>query len=60
MPSDPITQRYKFVVGKGDANHEKLVTQAADDEGFRAVSMVYDASGVPSNSQIVVLMEKET
>jgi hypothetical protein len=54
------TQRYKFVVGKGDAVQEQLLNAAADDEGFRAVSMVFDASGVVSNSQIVVLMEKET
>jgi hypothetical protein len=60
MPSDPITQRYKFVVGKGDATQEQLLNKAADDEGFRAISMVFDSSAVPSNSQIVVLMEKET
>jgi hypothetical protein len=60
MANDPITQRYKFVLGKGDANHETLLNQAADNEGFRATMMVFDPSGAAGNMQIVVLMEKET
>lgn len=54
--ADDQTQRYKFVSGNGDANHEKLLNKAAGEEGFRATMMVFD----PSNTQIVVLMEKET
>lgn len=54
------TERYRFISGKGDVAQQQLVNKAADEEGFRAISMVFDASGVPSNSQIVVLMEKET
>lgn len=60
MPIDPPTQRYKFVVGKGDASQETLLNQAADQDGFRATMIVFDASGVATNSQIVVPMEKET
>jgi hypothetical protein len=60
MPNDPITQRYKFVVGKGDTSHEQLLNKAADDEGFRATMMVFDPSGSAKNTQVIVLMEKET
>ena len=54
------TERYIFISGKGDLTQQQLVNKAADDDGYRAISMVFDASGVPGNSQIVVLMEKET
>lgn len=60
MPTDPPTQRYIFVVGKGDVTQQNLLDQAADQDGYRATMMVFDASGVATNSQIVVLMEKET
>lgn len=60
MPNDPLTQRYKFVLGKGDVNQETLLNQAADQDGFRAILMVFDPSGAANNVQIVVLMEKET
>ena len=60
MPSDPIPLRYKFVIGKGDAAQEKLLDQAAADDGYRATLVVVDPSGVANNAQIVVLMEKET
>ena len=60
MPSDPITLRYKFVVGKGDATQENQLDQAAAKDGYRATMMVVDPSGAAKNAQIVVLMEKET
>jgi hypothetical protein len=60
MSTDPPTQRYKFIVGKGDVTQENLLNTAADQDGFRATMIVFDASGVATNSQIVVLMEKET
>lgn len=58
MPNDPITPRYKFVLGKGDASQETLLNQAAVN-GFRATLMLVDPSGAPNNVQIVVLMENE-
>lgn len=60
MPSDPITLRYRFVVGKGDASQENQLDLAAAKDGYRATMMVVDPSGVANNAQIVVLMEKET
>lgn len=60
MPNDPLTQRYKFVAGNGDANHETLLNQAADQDGFRATMMVFAPSGHGHDGEIVVLMEKET
>jgi hypothetical protein len=60
MATDDLPQRYKFVVGKGDAAQENLLNQAAGEDGFRAIAMVFDASGVGGNAQIVVLMERET
>jgi len=55
MPETP-TKRYKFVLGIGDTDQETLLNQAADDEGYRVISMVFD----PSGGQVIVLMEKET
>ncbi len=60
IPAVRLLIGHKFVLGKGDLNQESLLNQAADQDGFRAILMVFGPFGAANNAQIVVLMEKET
>jgi len=50
--------KYKFVAGRGDADHERRLSEAVAD-GFRVKVLTHNPDGASGGKELVVLMEKE-